>query len=433
MARARFQLCCSTVAIVYMIQFLLLLPILCYNLPFSSYFLASPISNNETATMLYDFNQQRVRRAYSYFKSQTPAGNLRYYDSVENSSEIYLTVAIITVSRAVEKKRQDPGYILQTSAGMDKFAKSHEFSHRTFVFVCNVDMNPQEHKEAMFLRKYLPFTERYGLSSFKLEDKYQNQHNYSIYQTKKIEGKYEKETMDYSYCLKVAKSFDPEYVLMVEDDAIPHNDLAYVLKYTLENHLVDNRRSTSQRKDFAYLKLYYPERWQGYAFDVPMFLELLSIGSVGGGVTLVVFQCLAKRRRDYYSLRLSRFLIWMGFFILTAEFVGRQNVMEVRRLSKYLYKFRQASECCTQAMLYPSAIVDSLTTYLTTLPSFKHTDLSIYDFTLQTNTPTYQLEPNLFYHVGMQSSLNKSRIRILEQFLFRLDLTSSSIPRGKVE
>ncbi|XP_046545157.1 post-GPI attachment to proteins factor 4-like [Haliotis rubra] len=421
MARSSFRRCVSTVAIVYMFQFLLLLPILCYNLPFSSYFQASLRSNNHTVNIVNHVNHQRVKSAYSYFKRQIPGGNLRYYDSVGKSSDIFLTVAIVTVGRTVKNKSQDLGYVLQTSAGIDKFAKSHHFSRRTFVFVCNVDLNPEAHTEAAFLKKYLPFSERYGLTSFKLEDNDQIQNNFSTYRTKKNESKYEKETWDYSYCLNVAKSFDPEYVLMVEDDAIPHEDLGNVLKYTLGNHLTDNTKSAPQRKEFAYLKLYYPERWQGYAYEALKILELVSVGCVGGGVTIAASELFVKNRRYSYKSKLSHFLLGMLFFILTAEFVGRQNIMEIRRLSKYLYTFRQASGCCTQAVLYPSAIVDPLTTYLTTLTSFEHTDISIYDFTQQTSIPTYQLEPNLFYHIGMQSTLHKYKIKRLEQFLFHMD------------
>ncbi|XP_067680388.1 post-GPI attachment to proteins factor 4-like [Haliotis asinina] len=421
MARSNFRRCVSTVAMVYMFQFLLLLPILCYNLPFSSYFRASFRSSNDTVNIVNHVNHQRVKSAYSYFKSQVPGSNLRYYDSVGQSSEIFLTVAIVTVSRTVQNESEDLGYVLQTSAGIDKFAKSHHFSRKTFVFVCNVNLNPEEHKDAAFLKKYLPFSERYGLTSFQLEDNDQIQNNFSTYRTKTNESTYEKETWDYSYCLNVAKSFNSKYVLMVEDDAIPHEDLGNVLKFTLDNHLTDGTRGFPQRKEFAYLKLYYPERWQGYAYEASKMLELVSIGCVGGGVAILAFELFVKYRRHSYKSKLCHCFLGMLFFILTAEFVGRQNIMEIRRLSKYLYTFQQASGCCTQAMLYPSGIIDPLTKYLTTLTSFGHTDISIYDFIQETGIATYQLEPNLFYHIGMQSTLHKFKIKRLEQFLFHMD------------
>ncbi|XP_067681349.1 post-GPI attachment to proteins factor 4-like [Haliotis asinina] len=387
------------------IQFCILLPLLCRTRPFSAYYriTSGRINFQQRAKML---NEDRVKHANLYFKTRNASESYRHYHSIGNGTHIYLAVTIVTVRRSsVKKGNESMGYILQTAAGLDSFARSRDFLNRTFVFICNVDSQPHKHEDAHFLESYLPFTQRYGSSSFKVKD-IQLPHSTLSYDEVTHKNTREKETFDYSYCLKVAESFHPEYILMVEDDAVPHTDLPSVLKYSLDNHLVDNSKGTAVKKKFAYLKLYYPEKWQGFAFELPRILELISLGCVGGGVGVLCGLMIqsSKTKWTYWAM-CQYFLIGVIIFALTAELVGRQNMLELRRLSKYLYQFRQAPGCCTPAMLYPRAIVEPLTAFLTSLPSSRHTDLAIYDFVIQTQTPAYQLEPNLFHHIGMHSSL----------------------------
>ncbi|XP_046545173.1 post-GPI attachment to proteins factor 4-like [Haliotis rubra] len=387
------------------IQFCILLPFLCRTLPFSTYYgvTSGRINFQQRAKML---NEDRVKHANLYFKNMMASESYRHYHSIGNGTHMYLAVAVVTVRRSgVKRVNESMGYVLQTAAGIDSFARSRNFINRTFVFICNVDSQPHKHEEARFLEPYLPFTKRYGSSSFSVKD-IQLPHSDLTYDEKMHKNTREKETFDYSYCLKVAESFHPEYVLMVEDDAVPHTDLSSVLEYSLDNHLVDKSKGTPVKKKFAFLKLYYPEKWQGFAFELPRVLELISIGCVGGGVSLLFGLMVrsSKTKLTHWTM-CQYFVIGVIIFMLTAELVCRQNILELRRLSKYLYQFRQAPGCCTPAMLYPRAIVEPLTTYLTSLPSPQHTDLAIYDFVIQTQTPAYQLEPNLFHHIGMHSSL----------------------------
>ncbi|XP_046369311.2 post-GPI attachment to proteins factor 4-like [Haliotis rufescens] len=393
----------GVVGFVFLIQFFILLPIVCHTLPFSAYFgiTSGTTDFQQRAKML---NDERVKHANIYFKNKNGNESLRYYHSIGSATDMYLAVAIVTVRRSgVKKGNESLGYVLQTSAGIDSFARSSNFINRTFVFLCNVDSKPDMHEEAHFLEMYLPFIERYGSSSFKVKDM-QLPHGNLTYNQRHHKNTHEKETFDYSYCLKVAESFHPEFILMVEDDAVPHADLSSVLKHSLDYHLVDKAKSTRVKKKFCYLKLYYPEKWQGFAFELPRALELVSFGCVGGGISVLCRFLLWNTNRRRQPL-FQYFLLGMILFMLTTKLVGRQNVLELRRLSKYLYQFRLAPGCCTPATLYPSAVVEPLTTYLTTLPSPRNTDLAIYDFVRQTNIPAYQLEPNLFHHIGMHSSL----------------------------
>ncbi|XP_046352167.2 post-GPI attachment to proteins factor 4-like [Haliotis rufescens] len=412
----------GTLTAVFSLQFLVLLPLLCYTMPFSLYFKLTTrrADASKQAVLL---NRERVKRARGYIENLS-TDNSRYYTSLlEKGNQVFLAVAVLTVNRPrSDDGNRTMGYLVQSATALDKFAKSREFMGKTFVFICNVDVKPHSHKDAVDLKRYLPFTERYGSSDFHSRDFHVPNNKTVTYDQMLHEDVYEKETYDYMYCMRVAQSLGPRYILMVEDDAVAHPDLAPVLHYTLGNHFGPNTDMIQQNKSFAYLKLYYPQRWQGFAFELIRLLELCSISCIGGGFFVFVMYVLTfvvKGRVMVNKLYGRYFLMGMLFLMLTAMAVGRQNVLELRRVSKYLYQFRSSPGCCTQAMLYPTHMVRPLVSHLAAAPPGTHTDLIIYNFTRTTGTPAFQLEPNLFYHVGMYTSLKIGNKRP-DEFLFHL-------------
>ncbi|XP_067681188.1 post-GPI attachment to proteins factor 4-like [Haliotis asinina] len=410
----------GTVVVMFSLQFLVLLPLVCHDMPFSVYFELAT-GRTQASKQAASLNRDRVRRARHYIEN-TYTDNPVYYTRMPgNGNQLFLAVSIVTVKRAESKDaNQTIEYLIQSAAALDQFAKSVEFMGRTFVFVCNVDLKPLTHKDAVYLKEYLPFTERYGSSNFHSWDFNVPNNNTLTYRQMLHKDVYDKETYDYMYCMQVAKSLGSRYIMMVEDDAVAHKDLAQVLHYTLKNRLGPDA-DQQQNKSFAYLKLYYPQRWQGFANELTRLLDLLSLGCVGGGCfVLILYICtFLVRGRLRVKLYGWYFLIGMVFVMVTAIAVGRQNVLDLRRVSKHLYQFRPSPGCCTQAMLYPSHIVESLVSHLAAAPTGIHTDLSIYNFTRTTGIPAFQLEPNLFYHVGMQTSLQLGNKRP-EEFLFHV-------------
>jgi len=365
-------------------------------------------------------NRDRVQRAKLHFAERKVPDSNVINPSASTKDEIYITLVIITVNRTKSKPgKESPGYLLQSAAALDRFARSREFGNRTFMFVCNVDAQPQHHKDAQYLKSYLPFTERYGPSSFHTAELYPAGSDVA-YRELRHNQTYHKETYDYMYCLQVANMLNTRYILMVEDDAISHRDLSKVLKYSIDKHLTTHDNSV---KNFAYLKLYYPVRWQGFGFDFERILELLSIGCLGGGLCFLFVRIASLTLKLRFKPSACHVWFVFGFILLIvlAKMVGRQNLIEWRRLSKYLYQFRSSPGCCTQAMLYPRAFVDPLLKHLSTARPTTHTDLAIYALVNKSGMPAYQLEPNLFFHVGMFTTLEEGD-KNPREFLFN-DIT----------
>ena len=51
-------------------------------------------------------------------------------------------------------------------SAIDKMMKEESMFHNSsFLFVCNVDRNPTSHDEAVMLKDYHPYVERYGEST----------------------------------------------------------------------------------------------------------------------------------------------------------------------------------------------------------------------------------------------------------------------------
>jgi hypothetical protein len=89
------------------------------------------------------------------------------------------------------------------------------------------------------------------------------------------------------YCLEAAYSLGAKYVLLMEDDSIPMEPALDVLLNKIQ--YLDTKQD---RQHYAYIKLYYPQRWQGYAYDVSRIIEIISIGCVGAGmVVFFMFVC----------------------------------------------------------------------------------------------------------------------------------------------
>ena len=66
---------------------------------------------------------------------------------------------------------------------------------------------------------------------------YQNLFSLSI-DSKKYTYPLEKEKQDYAYCLNKSLSTNLNYVMLVENDAIPSGDFSHVLGNTLSTHIL---------------------------------------------------------------------------------------------------------------------------------------------------------------------------------------------------
>lgn len=406
--------------LVYLVTFLVIAPLMSSRMPFSKFYhlFNADGTISEQANSL---NSARLKEAKQYFKRLDTKISKDFY-SKNNELGLDLVIAIVTVNRQ-SSDGYELGYLTQTVAMMDKLVKLDKFFRHKVLFICNVDRKPDSHSEANSLASYLPFVNRYGNHSFPFRE-LTNEVRSHYYKTANHYSKYEKETVDYRFCLETANSLNPEYVLLMEDDTLPYDNIFEVLKYNIDNRVHHvNENGKVMQSPFAYIKLYYPQRWQGYANEILRLTELFSVTCFGAGLFLLIYFvcCIKFRNSGQYT---AIFISGAIYTLILVSLIGRQNMMELRRLSKYLYTFRSSPGCCTQAMLYPKQIIPKLLNYLggvQTTDKF-HTDIAIYNFVKSTNIPAYQIEPNLFHHIGMYTSLNSKGPKKAEEFIFKVKI-----------
>lgn len=404
----------AALLVLYLLTFSFIVPLLCYFLPYSKLFKVFH-SEKEMLSAAKDLNKERLSDANAYFNSIDKAESMRFY-SQHDHDRLDLLVVIVTVQRK-SADVQKLGYFLQAAAAMDNVLKQNGSFKKKKLVICNVDPNPADHTDVARLSKYIPTVQRFNQSG-KDTTKTASAQRTELYGKSMHLNKYVKETIDYMFCLESAYHMNSTYILMVEDDAIPHKDVLSNVKHVMDTKLHHHDR------EFGHIKLYYPQKWQGFALEETRIIELVSIGCIGAGVFVFLLNWFSfvKKRSLTHLIQIIYFVAGCIYFILVAELLDRQNLMELRRLSKSFYSFKQSPGCCTQAMLYSDHIVPALLEYLqeAARPGMDHTDIAIYKFTLKYNIPCYQIEPNLFYHVGLYTSLVEGRYKDPEGFLFHV-------------
>ncbi|CAM4674977.1 post-GPI attachment to proteins factor 4 [Lepidochelys kempii] len=359
------------------VTFGVLAPLICHRL-LHSYFYLRRWHLNPMSQEFLEQNQEDGQAALRYFEDlRTP-----------NSSEIsgdkalrpWLLITIITVQR-----RNEFHYVLQVASRFHRLlqqcgprCRSHQ------IFLCNVEQEPGSHQDARLLGTFFAMVSRYK----NWEDP-----NASVNQ-------FEKEKRDYAFCLEQSLlAYSPEYVLLVEDDAVPEEEIFPVLQ-----HLLLARLSKPHLKDALYLKLYHPERLQRYINPEPMrILEWLGLGMFLGPLLSFVYSWVSGRP----SLTWPIVLFFALYSMALAELVGRHYLLELRRLAPALYNVVPATECCTPAMLFSAPSARRVLGYLQELHCRRGfaKDIALYSLLRTKGEKAYVVEPNLIMHVGMFSSL----------------------------
>ncbi|XP_061488840.1 post-GPI attachment to proteins factor 4 [Rhineura floridana] len=323
-------------------------------------------------------NQEDGLSALRYFE-RLPAPNSSE-QLASGVSRPWLLITIITV-----KRRPEFHYVLQVASRFHLLLQECGPPCRHHqLLLCNVEADPSRHWDAKQLAGFFAVVNRYG-SGEKLE--------LSLNQ-------FEKEKQDYVYCLeKSLQAYDPEYVLLVEDDAVPEEEIFSVL-----HHLLQVRFTKPHLRNALYVKLYHPERLQHYINPEPMrILEWLGIGMFWGSLLGFVYAWVSSRS----SLTWPIVLFFALYSMLLVELVGRHYLLELRRLAPPLYNIVPVTECCTPAMLFSAPSARRTLGYLKELrcrPGFAK-DIALYSLLRAKGEQAFVVEPNLVRHVGMFSSV----------------------------
>ncbi|XP_075698404.1 GPI-N-acetylgalactosamine transferase PGAP4 [Rhinoderma darwinii] len=296
-----------------------------------------------------------------------------------SSSDTPLVITIITTRR-----RPEYHYLLQVALGFhDRLNDCGTDCSGFKLLVCNVDPLPDTHTDACLLSQILPSVARHVSE-----------------QVVEAPNRFEQEKQDYAFCLsRSLEIFFPQYVLLVEDDAVPFTDI-----FSAFFHLVQVRFPKEPLGGGLYTKLYHPERLQGYLNPEPVrILEWIGLGGISGLVLTWLYTIIFHRPR--FSWRV--FVALTIYAMLLAELAGRHYLLELRRVSPSLYNVVPATECCTPAMLFSGASGRRTLEYLKELqcePGYAK-DIALYKELGKRKERAWALEPNMVRHVGMFSSL----------------------------
>ena len=339
---------------------------------------------------------------------------LQYITKLKNSSQsfeqfdtqaVQLAIGVVTVPRSHPKYKLN--YLTQVFAMLHKnIRKDTKHFENKVLFLCDTFPGPGDHTEVKTLETLVQVYHRFPQNNA----------------TAVTMNRFEREKQDYSYCLDVALTYNPKYVLIVEDDALAKEDVFEILHFVLTN-LVEKKYSggdhSRNREEWASLKLFYPERWQGYAFEAVPLLELLATGATGGAFFVFIGRS-CKRRETKCGHLVINYLVGSVYFILLAFMVGRPYILEWKRLSKFTHTVVPAPECCSPAILYTSQKAKELSHYLknVTCQSSFPVDFAMDKFTKTRNYKKYLIVPNLMQHIGMYSSI-KTKSKFPQTFLYR--------------
>ncbi|XP_035673177.1 post-GPI attachment to proteins factor 4-like [Branchiostoma floridae] len=385
------------VFLLFVAMFCVVLPILCHRLHYSIYY-SQTLHMGGTDPFAYAMkvNDERKHLAQAALLSQSTRPSHILHDA---DAKAKLAIGIVTVNRQVyirEGSLYHPGYILQSVAAILR----EDPSKKTPLVICDVDLDPPSHSDAVLLSGIVPVRSRYL--------------NETIAPPSEMTDVFKKEKEDYIYCLKQVLSFNSEFILMLQDDALATpgalDTLNHIIRTKIEKkyrgfELIDSNFTKT------FFKLFTPTYMQNdFHTTKPRrifvhLLELVGMGIVGGTIITLLHSRLRKISRSYALIRVF-FLGSVACCGLAAWAVSRVHLMEWRRISKYFYIMFQADGCCMPAILYSRDTAINFLEYLeTTRNSSIPIDLEMDELVEAHGYESFAVEPNLFSHIGMYSSI----------------------------
>lgn len=399
--------------VLFLLTFVVILPLCCKELRHTPYERFFPKNETEEKNLLIRTNEERfnyslkILRGFddispsnepkyslnlrktllsqegtTFFKSSTGANS--------SSQRNGIAITIITVSRnKYMEENYKPYYLVQTVAHFLKSINETVLAFPLHFSVCNVDTHPFNHVDMTLLPKWIPIFQRFKLN---------------VDTAFSYDAMLNKEKEDYMFCLEKAMEQNMSYSLLVEDDALPHRDLFSVIASKL-SILSSKRTDSGYLEDVLFLKLYHPERLLGYiSLEWERIPELLSLA---GLLTTALAHIYSRWRPNAKLHQKTAFFILFLYSVLILLLIGRQNLLPLRRISRYFYQMTPAPSCCTPAMLYPRAGAKVVLDYLKTVQCKKGfgKDMAVDKLVRDKGLSTRFIQPNLFQHIGHFSAI----------------------------
>ncbi|EFX77729.1 hypothetical protein DAPPUDRAFT_247272 [Daphnia pulex] len=368
--------------VVFVLTFFVGLPVLCGTWPYSAYYRGEGVGSSSSSA-------DDDSSALAYLSQVETAQ--QQPEEEEDGRRPFLLVTIVTV------RREGQFYLSRVVARLHQLLskynnEQHAGNDDTIVIramICNVNDDPQLHREALHLQRIFPLVQRRDQLSVAI-------HNLM-----------DKEKEDYVFCLNASRRSAADYILILEDDAVPHDDLLPVTRRFIDYF---NQQRPRRRADFFYVKLYHPERLQNYLQPEPWRIaEWLAVSVLSVYLLQVVFR-----------FRLRRHSFWLVYFMALVECLGRPHLLQLKRwmLARLVadpaagYNLLQATECCTPAMLFSNTSAATASAFLSSITCRKGyaKDTALYLHSRQSGgrLQSFVVEPNLVQHIGRVSTLRRN-------------------------
>ena len=343
-------------------------------------------SNASTRLKLYKLLNDKKYFEDVVYLARMPNSTRKKLLNWDSGAKYKLLVTLITTSRrhhgSASEELYSPNYLTQTVARyaqIEEQRPSHQLTDIKLV-VCNVDYST--HEEVNLLSSVVDVMQT------------------RVHKAERIES-FELEKRDYANCLKQSLQYNADYILLVEDDALPHFNLLDRL-----DHLFFHR-VTRLNNEFGFIKLFHPTRLNGYISpEINRLVELAAMASLIEHAFTFILYILKINRSSSFSQRMIRFL----YFLLVLLAIGRINIQHLRALSPYLYRLVPAPSCCTPAIVFTPSSALRMVQYLESVKCSKrfHKDSAMDAFTKVTGLQTWFFEPKLYTHIGVYTTRSDS-------------------------
>lgn len=399
----------------YFLTFIVILPLVCWNLrhtPYEVFF-----RRNETLekTMLKLKNQERFKQSLAVLNKTNTAfpglssGYAKRYSGgkmsmthhvlhnggVIREHQIGIAVTIITVSRnKILMENYRPHYLVQTVAAFLQTINQTADDIPVDLSICNVDRVPKSHTDMNYMPKWITVFQRFSKPN----------HSKLSY-----DALIDKEKEDYIFCLEKALEKNMTFALLVEDDALPHSELFHVLRTKIIS-LFHHERRRKSLENVLFVKLYHPERLLSFlSLEYERLPELFSLTCLLTGILVPMY---IKLRPNINTSKMNisfAFLIYSACVFIS---IGRQNIMQTRRFSHHLFQMTPGPGCCTPAMLFPRSGGRIVIEYLKSVRCGKEfaKDMALAKLIYESRNKSRLIQPNLFQHIGHFSSLRSGFI-----------------------
>ena len=376
-----------------LILFLIILPLLYSRSPFSIYY-------DESITLSDLIRSNNERTSIAQKQLHWVEGP---YSDVVSENKLNLVIGIISVRRVYG--REELGYLTQV---VDRTLELNR-GYNSNIFVCNVHPGPGPHREADKLKTFVKTINRFS--------------NHTVHHV--VMDPFERERDDYVYCLQKALEFKIQFVILLQDDGLPKDAFFHHMSQLINSNIGSqsfDHLHVHGPRNWDAVKLYYPERWQGFNSNTCRHLvELTSLGLLGGAGIAWVFICIRTKQLLFYRttqqpLRSHHTNVYLVFMLgvcislFLALAIGRQHVLLEHLNYVRLYSLIPRYDCCSPGVLYTRYVASKVLANLnrTRCSMYFPVDLALEQFFLNRDMRVYSVIPNILHHIGFISTIKST-------------------------